>query len=108
MSNEDKPEKADKYFWRLVGCQACHDRGSKISCALTLEWHSKAVICSPDHWLEDDSCGFDTDGKPRPHILLLLNALLAADALDWSELSRETCSALRGLGVEIPEQKRCG
>ena len=35
---------------------------------------------------------------------VLLNALLAAKALDFSALSPETCSALRGLGVEIPEE----
>ena len=33
-----------------------------------------------------------------------LNALILANALDWSGLSKKTCKALRGLGVNILEE----
>ena len=116
--SQEVPATADekRYFWRLMERRErcdCHKKEivqHEICYERLLE---QELFDEPDYqWCmktalwerrEGASMWFSSWGEGEPSNIVLLNALLAADALDYSALSPETCKALRGLGVEIPD-----
>ena len=97
-------EEQGKEFWRLVEWQYDRDSGGK----------AVEVILERRGWMRDSVLAGSAQSLRREWGLTCsalagrfdkVNALLAANALDYSALSPETCEALRGLGVEIPEEE---
>lgn len=102
MSEEQaKPIHAEReqYFWRLVDKAIAppHLRGQRL---IWLE-HCRIDGAGKERWWVTEAFLLD---RIVTHTIQLFNALLAFNALDYSALSKETCEALRGLGVKIPVQ----
>lgn len=90
------------YLRTTIGMWLLHSRvflNTKASAVLTgepdelsWEWHPNVRNMGRDsEWVEAAQRN--------------LNALLKADELDFSDLSKETCDSLRTLGVKIPEEQ---